>query len=193
MYPCRPVVECLEDRRVLSATPIPIVVVPGLNGLQGGAQSGTSAAPTKPTTSTHGTSSGQQTTSSSGQGTTQAATPPPTTGTRVTSLIGHFEGDVKTKVFIISLKSSAKLDITAQTDTTLTGTIEIKGKKFSGTFKGHINAKTGKFSYTVKDHGTSIKLTGTLSRSGTKMSGKIKAKYSGFSINGKYSFDKKAD
>ena len=189
-YPPRPV-EPLESRTLFSSGPfiiptVPVVLPPG-------------------TVASPGTTSGGTTTSSGGGQTQQSGgTPsqPPTGSTvqtpttpqvRSTDLTGHFEGKIKVKLFLfIQKKVSASLDISSQTATTLTGSISIDGKALSGTFTGHINPATGKFTYTLKDSGATVKITGRLNTAGTVIVGKITAKYLGLKVKSTYHFDKTA-
>src|SRR4051812_26927350 len=165
-YPQRSAVETLEGRRLMSMS-VPIVTVPGLYGLPvpgiGGEMTPAPRQTAKPAPF-----------SLAPTPTAPASAP---AGVQATSLIGHWEGDVRGKILIIGVKVSATLDITAQTPTTLTGSIDIKGNTYSGTFKGHITARTGKFNYTLKDGKNKITLTGRLNPTGQIMEGKITAKY----------------
>jgi len=185
-YPHHPVVESLENRRLLSAS-MPGVAIPGLYGLPIPSIGGSEAVPAPHQTAKPAPFS---------QADTPTAPPSAPAGVQATSLIGHWEGHVRGKVLIVGLSVSATLDITAQTDTTLTGSIDIKGNTYSGTFKGHINAKTGKFNYTLKDGRTKITLTGRLNPTGQIMEGKIKAKLGdgipliGKTVKGTYDFSK---
>ena len=167
-----PFVEPLEGRRLMSGSILLPVVVPGLYGL---------AVP--PALSNP----------------IQIAEPPPlvptapATGSKEnpsTVLTGSWDGRVSTKIAFFPLGFDAKLHITGQTATTLSGSLTIEGHTVNGTFTGKINPKNGRFQYTVKDGDDSITLTGRLNASGRTMYGRVKAKYLGFSAKGKFEFAK---
>lgn len=187
-YSRRSVVEALEGRRLMSAS-VPGIAIPGLYGLPIPSIGGSEATPAPRQTAKPAPFSSAP---------TPTAPPSAPAGVQATSLVGRWEGDVVVGVVLIGVKLSSKLTITAQTDKTLTGSIEVKGNTFSGTFKGHINAKTGKFNYTLKDGKDKITLTGRINPTGQLMEGKIKAKYHdsiplvGKSIKGTFAFGKMA-
>ena len=169
----RPVVEALEGRRLMSSDPFVLPVVPVVLGPIAKPVVNEPAAPTP----------------------TPAPTPAPvsmpaTPGVRSMDLTGTFSGKIEAKLFWFVKKDfDAVLTIDQQTPTNLTGSIEIDGHKFSGTFTGKIKP-SGKFSYKLKDDGVKIKIEGKLNRVGNRIEGKIEAKYSVIKVKGGFDFKK---
>jgi hypothetical protein len=114
---------------------------------------------------------------------------PPTV--RSTDLKGDWSGEIEVDILFFEKDFDAELHITGQTETTLTGTIEIDGHDFSGTFNGHINPTTGRFTWKVEDDGDSVELVGRLNAKGTKMVGEIEGDYDGFDADGDFEFVKR--
>src|SRR4051812_5145718 len=109
------VVESLEDRRLLSGNPV--ILWPVNIGVPGGVV----VSPVSGTTSP--TSGGK---SSSANVTVKS-----------TKLVGDWKGKINVNVFLfVKKKFSAVLDITGQNASSITGSITVDGKKFSGTFNG---------------------------------------------------------
>jgi hypothetical protein len=163
-YPLSPVVEALEDRRLLAGNPIISLPVGGVFGVTVGVDAN---APVK-------------------NGKSQSAT------VKTTSLLGTWEGKVKVNLFLfVSKKYSANIKITGQNATSITGSITVKGKTFTGTFVGKIN-KDGSFSYKLSKGDTSVKISGNISQDGRSIAGKVSAKYDGWSVGGTFDFKKTA-
>lgn len=147
----------------------------------------------KPGTGTVGNGSTGGTTDDNGTDSVDNAGGGTTTPTvRATDFKGDWTGRVKAKLFIFSKKFDAELHITGQTDTTLTGKIEIDGHDFSGTFTGKINPATGRFRWEVKDDGNKLTLVGRLNTAGTVLVGDVEAHYAGFKVKGSFEFTKDA-
>ena len=173
-------VERLEDRRLMSAVPTPGMAIPGLFPIEH-VQGRTVAAAAAPDPTSTPTPAPSQT----------PAPPfvPPAPGTRSTRLLGHWEGEVETKIVFVPLEFSSELIITGQTDTTLTGTVSIRGNDVSGTFQGRINPRNGRFRYTLRDDDATVTITGRLGPGGQAMSGKIRANYDGFKAKGDFDYE----
>jgi hypothetical protein len=165
--------EALEDRRLLAAGTPQLLCVGGICTLTNPTSSSVDAAP-------------HQRQPRSGRG---AASAPPAVSNPAAApnLVGVWDGKIKVKIIIITKKFKAKLEIAGQTDTTLTGAITVQGRRAAGTFIGHIDS-AGKFRYELKQSGTDITLSGSLSTDQKRMSGKIDLKYHGFKVKGKYDF-----
>ena len=116
---------------------------------------------------------------------------PQTPVVRSTDLVGLWDGAVRVKIVLFKKNFDAEIRITKQTDTELTGSIEIKGHDFSGTFEGRIKPETGRFRWKVEDDGDSIEIVGRLNTAGTKIVGDIDAEYAGFEADGSFEFVKK--
>ncbi|HEX8915461.1 MAG TPA: hypothetical protein VF796_24120, partial [Humisphaera sp.] len=155
-------VEGLEGRQFFAAQPL--VLGPAVTGPVAWPSSVFTPVAKTPTTPTVGTSAAD--------------------AARATSFVGEWTGTVKVKIVIISKKFDATFKVTKQTDTSLTGSIEIAGHSFSGTFTGKVNPATGNFTWEADEGDRSAKVTGNLSRSGTSLTGDIKAEYGGFSAKG---------
>ena len=173
----RPMMEALEGRRLLSSSSL--ITVPPV--IIGPLTPPAANEPAQPATTPDGS-----TTPGTSPTPTSPATPATPT-TRSTDLKGRWRGRIKGKLLFVSKKFDAELNIAEQTDRTLTGSIEIEGRDFSGTFNGRIGPKGG-FVYTLKDDGASVKIVGQLNAAGTRMTGKITAKYSVLSVKGKFDF-----
>src|SRR4051812_31520637 len=98
-------VESLEDRRLLSASQLLALPVPGLASLI----------------------------SASTQQTQPAASTVHKAAARVTNLVGQWKGSVNVKFLFFKQTIAAALNITGQTANTLTGSIEAFGQKLTGT------------------------------------------------------------
>lgn len=164
----RPVmVESLEDRRLLAAGPFimwPVNVV---------------GVPVSGVVQPVGNTSGGKSSSAN-------------VSVKTTNLVGDWKGKINVNLFLfVKKKFSAVLDIKSQNGSSITGSITIGGKKYSGTFNGSIE-KDGSFSYSLKKGKSSVKIDGEINAKGTFVEGKITAKYSGLSLKGTFGFDKVA-
>ena len=126
-------------------------------------------------------------------GTSSTPTATPAAGPRPTDLKADWEGKVTVKIVVLKKQFDAELEITGQTDKSITGSVTIDGHEHSGTFTGKINPKNGKFKYKLKDGRESITLSGTLDRKGSYMFGKVEGKYDGWKVTGKFEFNDPTD
>ena len=90
---------------------------------------------------------------------------------RSTDLVGEWEGHIKVKYLFFSKKYDFDMSIFHQTDNSVSGRIEIDGHEFEGTFYGKINAKNGRFRYTLDDDGEEVTIKGQLGKRGFVIGG----------------------
>ena len=117
---------------------------------------------------------------------------PVVAGKRPVDLKGDWSGTIRAKILFVKRKVDFDLKITAQTINSITGSIEIDGREYDGTFIGRINPKTGRFKYALKGE-DDITISGQLSKSGRTIGGgSVKAEYLGFKVKGSFRLDRPA-
>ena len=121
---------------------------------------------------------------------TSVVTAPAPAPARATSLVGHWEGEVKVKVFIFTKEVTVAFDVTDQTDTTLTGSVTIGGRQLAGTFTGHVNGTSGRFTYRIRQGDASAKIRGRLNSAGTRMAGEMSGDSGTTSADGDFDLKK---
>lgn len=114
---------------------------------------------------------------------------------RSTDMVGEWEGHIKVRYAFFSRKYDFDMSIFHQTDNSISGRVEIDGHDFEGTFYGKINAKNGRFRYTLDDDGEEVTIKGQLGKRGLIIGGgNVKAEDWGWDwigdIKGSFEVDK---
>lgn len=105
------------------------------------------------------------------------------------SILGTWKGRVRVGMVFTSKHFDLTVQITDVTPKTATGTVTVDGHKYSGTFKGQTKA-TEEFTYAYTKGKETVTIAGLLNGLNTAATGTVTAKYHGWNVKGTFSFSK---
>jgi hypothetical protein len=169
-----PLVESLENRRLLAATPAYSPLSPGYGGL------GFYMSPAQQRQATKAAEYQAAVDKSIAIGKAHNIQP---------SILGAWNGRVKGGIAFVKKSFDITLDITAVKPNFAKGTLTIDGKTYSGKIPGKTKP-THEFSYTFTRGKDSVQVDGLLNGLNTAATGAISARYEGWNIKGTFSVTK---
>jgi hypothetical protein len=106
------------------------------------------------------------------------------------SVVGEWDGRYEIKAFPFKLKYDLDVQFDTVGKSTAQGTVTIDDHDYDGRWTGYTNKQKGYFSYTLKKHGDSVTITGTLNANSTYAWGTIKVDWGWRYSKGDFSMTK---